>query len=207
MCFSAGASFAASAVLGATGTATITKSKTRGERMLAAIPLLFAVQQFIEGVQWIADKPSDLSTLLGYFYLVFAFLLWPIYLPLTSYKLEKTAKNKKAISIFVGAGVATSLFLLYLLVTKTLSIEVESHHIVYNLNLSYLVIGYTVYTLVLFGGLIFSSSKIIKYLGVLLIVSSALSAYFSFETFTSTWCFFAALLSPIILLFFLKKNR
>jgi hypothetical protein len=53
MCFSAGASFGASAVLGAIGIVTLTKAKTTDQIPFASIPLLFAVQQAVEGTLWI----------------------------------------------------------------------------------------------------------------------------------------------------------
>ncbi|MBI2415948.1 MAG: hypothetical protein HYV33_04815 [Candidatus Kerfeldbacteria bacterium] len=82
MCFSATASFVTSGALAITGSATLAKKPTRQLRWLAVIPLLFALQQTIEGLQWLAPKPSVLSTVLGYAFLLFAFLLWPSYLPL-----------------------------------------------------------------------------------------------------------------------------
>mgnify|MGYP000091041284 FL=1 len=77
MCFSATASFAASAVLGATGIATLAKTKDRKMLPLATIPLVFAIQQAIEGGLWltIADGGSDavLLSALFLFFALFAF--------------------------------------------------------------------------------------------------------------------------------------
>jgi hypothetical protein len=57
MCFSATVNFGGSAVLGAAGVATLTKVKHRRELLFAAMPLLFAIHQFIDrvcvaGVGW-----------------------------------------------------------------------------------------------------------------------------------------------------------
>lgn len=49
MCFSATANFAGSAVLGTIGVATLAEVKHRREALFGAMPLLFAVHQFIEG--------------------------------------------------------------------------------------------------------------------------------------------------------------
>ena len=49
MCFSATVNFGGSAVLGAAGVATLTKVKHRRELLFAAMPMLFAIHQFIEG--------------------------------------------------------------------------------------------------------------------------------------------------------------
>ncbi len=50
MCFSATANFVGSGVLGAVGVVTLTKVKHRRELVFAALPTLFAVHQFIEGL-------------------------------------------------------------------------------------------------------------------------------------------------------------
>lgn len=53
MCFSATASFTASAVLGITGIATLRQVKFKSLIFLACLPLLFAIQQFNEGLIWL----------------------------------------------------------------------------------------------------------------------------------------------------------
>ena len=79
MCFSAPVSFLASGGLAAIGGATIRRIRKRSEWFLVAIPFLFSIQQLIEGLQWIVPHPSFLSTILGYAFLLFAFLLLPYY--------------------------------------------------------------------------------------------------------------------------------
>jgi hypothetical protein len=53
MCFSAAANFVGSTALGAVGVLTLTKVKHRRELLFAALPILFAVHQFIEGFVWL----------------------------------------------------------------------------------------------------------------------------------------------------------
>jgi hypothetical protein len=60
LCFSAAANFVGSGVLGAMGVATLTKVKHRRELLFAALPTLFAVHQFVEGVVWLGlDGTGD----------------------------------------------------------------------------------------------------------------------------------------------------
>ena len=56
MCFSATASFGASAVLGVIGVAAVAKAKTKPQRLFASIPLVFAVQQLSEGFLWLSQN-------------------------------------------------------------------------------------------------------------------------------------------------------
>ena len=50
MCFSATASFIAGTTLSVVGVATLRKTEARTELPFAMIPLLFGIQQLIEGV-------------------------------------------------------------------------------------------------------------------------------------------------------------
>ena len=53
MCFSAYASFVAGSALLVVGAVTVVKAQQKRELPYAAIPLLFAVQQLIEGAIWL----------------------------------------------------------------------------------------------------------------------------------------------------------
>src|SRR4051794_12098656 len=53
MCFSAPASFIVGATLIAAGVATFQRAQSWREMPLGAVPLLFAGQQFVEGVLWL----------------------------------------------------------------------------------------------------------------------------------------------------------
>src|SRR5438034_1173375 len=54
MCFSATGSFGLSGVLGGAGVAALTRNSSPRRALFAALPLLFALQQVIEGVVWLA---------------------------------------------------------------------------------------------------------------------------------------------------------
>jgi hypothetical protein len=63
MCFSATASFTAGATLSALGIATLTQIRSRRELLLGSFPLLFAIQQFIEGLVWLTIDQTSLNTI------------------------------------------------------------------------------------------------------------------------------------------------
>ena len=77
MCFSATASFVAGTTLSTIGVATITKVKQRSELPFALIPLLFGIQQFIEGIIWLTfshDAPL-LKQTMTYIYSMYSHVL------------------------------------------------------------------------------------------------------------------------------------
>ena len=80
MCFSASASFAASGGLAVLGGASLAIAK-KENKLLALVPLMFAVQQGFEGIQWLYLQANTTSMIVGYGFVFFAFLVWPIYVP------------------------------------------------------------------------------------------------------------------------------
>jgi hypothetical protein len=107
MCFSATASFGASAVLGAVGIIAVTKARSKPQKAFATIPLIFAVQQVTEGLLWLSLSNNDIAawqSFLTYIYLVFAMAVWPLWVPLTIRLLEKDSRSKKIMNVLVGIG-------------------------------------------------------------------------------------------------------
>lgn len=98
MCFSASASFIASASLGVLGVGALKSVHNRSQYAFAAIPFIFATQQFTEGIIWLSmthpeyARHQEWSTMV---YLLFAQVIWPIWLPLAFYFLKKTRPVKK----------------------------------------------------------------------------------------------------------------
>ena len=105
MCFSAGASFGASALLLVGGYATLKKVKQPNQMMFAAIPLIFSIQQFTEGFVWLSFQDPGFYSLQHVFsniFLFFALIVWPIWVPVSILQLEEEAKRKKIlIALFV----------------------------------------------------------------------------------------------------------
>ena len=107
MCFSASASFAASAVLGTIGVIAVAKAKTNPQRVFAVIPLIFSLQQLSEGFLWLSLKDPALAAgqpFFTYGFLVFAMAVWPFWIPFSIWLLEKDVKKKKIMNGFVIIG-------------------------------------------------------------------------------------------------------
>lgn len=75
MCFSAGASFSAGAVLAVIGAASLKQVQRPSQIAFASIPMLFSIQQVAEGVLWVTlPDPSAITTqhVATYMFLFFA---------------------------------------------------------------------------------------------------------------------------------------
>jgi uncharacterized protein DUF6629 len=204
MCFSATASFIAGTSLSAVGVATLKRTEARTERPFALIPLLFGIQQLIEGVIWLTfrhDAPLLRQTM-TYLYSGFSHVLWPTYVPFAMGVLEAVRWRKKAIFTFEAAGVALGLYLLYFLMTRPVVAEVVGSHIVYASPHFYLIPVMVFYLAVTCVSCFFSSHGFVKLFGVLQLLSFIAAYLIHAMAFFSIWCFFAAILSLLIYLHF-----
>ena len=108
MCFSATASFVAGVALVTVGIATLRLASRPFQIPFAAIPLLFGVQQIIEGLIWLSFRQaSPLPNLpFTFVYSLFSNVLWPIYVPFATRLLETMPWRRKALLVLQIAGIA-----------------------------------------------------------------------------------------------------
>ncbi len=202
MCFSASASFIAGTSLCAIGVATLKSTKSRTELPFATIPLLFGIQQLIEGVIWLTfrhDAPF-LKQTMTYLYSVFSHVLWPMYIPFAMGVLEHVPWRKKVFFVFEAAGVAVGFYLLFFIVTSPVVAQVIGGHIVYESPHFYLIPVMVFYLAATSVSCFFSSHGFVKLFGVLMFLSYIAANFVHSLAFVSVWCFFAAILSLLIYL-------
>jgi hypothetical protein len=208
VCFSAEASFAASAVLGAGGVWTLRLGPAPGERPLAAIPLLFAVQQFVEGLVWVGvvNELGVLTVVFSYVFAFFALFLWPIYVPLAVLRVEPDARRRRIQEALLVVGLCVAVLITGSLVRSPLQTGLAGGHLRYHMRLPLLYESLGLYFLAV-SAPCFSSHRYLRTFGVLLLLSLAISLWRYAADFISIWCFFAALLSASVLLHFRSLAR
>ena len=204
MCFSAPASFIASGGLVVLGGASLSVAD-KEDKILAAIPLLFGIQQFSEGIQWLYLKSGSSSLPAGYAFLFFAFIVWPIYVPTFVYMLDK--KKRKILRWFILLGSLVAAYFLILLVTQPLMIRELRACVSYSFNFPGKNFVNAGYLLAVFSPLFISSHHIFKWFGVIAAFLAIITWLFFTLTFASVWCFFAAIVSSMFFLYIkFKKN-
>jgi len=208
MCFSATANFVGSGVLGAVGVVTLTKVKHRRELLFAALPVLFAIHQFIEGFVWLGlDKilSPTVAHDMGAAFMLYAQGLLPFLLPLSVYLFEPDKKSRARMLPFVVLGVGTALYILWALTAYPLQLYVKRDSIVYINQATNNTAVAVLYVIVTCGSLFFSKIKMMVVFGAanlaILLVVMAFKRY----AFTSLWCAYAAVASVIILAYFWKS--
>lgn len=197
MCFSASVSFLTSGALAVAGVDALSHAK-RKERFIAVVPVIFAIQQFIEGLQWLVEKPSLSSTMLGYGFLFFAFLLWPTYVPLSLFLMEIQQGRRKWIRVFLIFGVLLTIYLAIMLVKQPLAVFEANRHLIYDTVAPFPGFGVVYYLFVVTGSFLCSPNNYFRWFGVLAFFSALATLFIAQVAFVSVWCFFAAALSILI---------
>lgn len=196
MCFSTEASFTAALVLGAAGGVTIKNSSSTSYFFLAAIPMLFALQQLSEGFVWLHFTEKLGSGNLFFnaekAFLMFAFLIWPIWIPLALAAVEPHPYRRFLLYLNLGCGMILSLMNFSYGFQQEITVRVVNHSLQYGGQIppqTY------VYPLIVLLPCFISSLKNVWVFGSLVTISYFAAEYFYSTTFVSVWCFFAALVS------------
>ena len=214
MCFSAEASFSAAAVLAVVGVVAVKKVNLPSQIAFASIPFLFSFQQFTEGIVWLSllhTKYAFLAPVSTYTFLVIAQIVWPTWVPVSILYLEKDTKRKKALQLILGIGLSLSLYLLYCFINYDVHAEISGHHVKYNMNFPHTAhflwvtgIFYFIPTVI---STIVSSVKRMQLLGMIILISCVFTRLFTLTYFISIWCFFAAIISVLVLFIMIKLQR
>lgn len=208
MCFSATASFTAGIALLAIGTITTRRVRRKVELPYALIPVLFGLQQLIEGALWLTfpvEAPL-LNTVLTHVYSLFSHVLWPVYVPVAVLLLETTPWRRKVLIALAAAGAAVGGYLLYYLIRRPIVAQVTGAHIAYISPHFYALAAMGVYLLGTCVSSLLSSHRSVRWFGLAAFLSFVAAYAFYATWFISVWCFFAAALSVLVLLHFPARH-
>lgn len=209
MCFSATASFSLAITTGAIGIVALRQVTQRRELMLAITPVLFALQQIIEGVLWLqltGEGDSDHIAALAFSFRIFAEVLWPAYTALALLMIEPDPRRRRLLGAIAVIGGLLSIYLLTSLISEVPAVAIRGHSISYASEVDFLSWRMIPYLLCTCGALLLSSHRILQLLGGMVAVGFAISAYVYFSNFISVWCFFTAAASTLIYFHF-KRTR
>ena len=206
MCFSASASFTASAILIPTGIYCLREARKKDETYIpvASLPLFFGIQQGVEGLVWsnIISENTIAVTNFALCFLFFSHFFWLFWIPFSAFSVEDNQLLKSLLKIFTITGFIYGILLYFPLLINDnwLQIEVFKNSINYVTYFFFNTItphnfSFYLYALIITLPLIISSRKTINFLGILIILG-ALITYFGFHyALISVWCFLAAIVS------------
>ncbi len=206
MCFSATASFSAAVGIGGIGALTIWKTARSGHARalpFAAIPLVFAAQQAIEGFLWLeivkpvagAYRPILIHGFIGY-----VEIFWPAYAPLAAFLIEPVGKRRRMILACLVCGAILSAWFFSVMIDYPYRAYLHEDGIVYkNAHHSpwFITPLYALTTTVSFS---LSSYREVRIFSLVLFIGLAAAAIFYNRAYVSVWCFFAGVASTLVYL-------
>jgi hypothetical protein len=198
-----------SGVLGGVGVVTFTKVKHRRELLFAALPMLFAIHQFIEGFVWLGLdgilSPAVTHDMAAAF-MLYAQGLLPFLLPLSVLLFEPDMKSRRRMLPFLALGAATTLYILWALTAFPTQVYIRGNSIVYiNQATNNLAVA-VLYVIATCGSLFFSKIRMMVIFGAANLLILLLVMEYKRYAFTSLWCAYAAVASVIILAYFWRSS-
>jgi hypothetical protein len=171
----------------------------------AATPLLFALQQGIEGMLWLnlpMAPDGSLSTVLTFLYLFFAEAFWPLYAPMAVWLIEPSEHRRHLMVACLGVGFGVGAYLLWWILGHPHLATILDGHIVYVTEYRHSDAVGGAYLAATGLPLLLSSQRSVVVLGAIVIAGLVIAYAFYWEAFVSVWCFFAAAASITILCHF-----
>lgn len=218
MCFSATASFTVAAILLPAASYTVSMAWRTNRKWIpiAVYPIVFSIQQAIEGVLWIGMTSGDqfLIDTASRGFLFFSHFFWLGWVPFSIRSIEEDQWRRR---LLFGLSAAAALFGLSMLLPlflypDWLSIELARHSLKYEMVLIYdgfvsrpVVLG--LYALFIVSALFLSSDQRIRTFGGLITLSLLATYLFFTHAFISVWCFFAAVVSVYIIAILVIEQR
>ena len=216
MCFSAEASFAAAAVLIPAGAASMAMACRTDMRFLplCTLPLLFGLQQLMEGFVWTTGAGGDLALAHGFSlaYMFFAWLAWPVWVPFSVYFVE-TARRKPfyLVAAILGGILGAGQYLPYVVHGDWLTVDflgrairydgVELFDYLFDRNFTY-----AIYLGLIILPALLSSRRDVRVFGVLIALAVALTYAFFRYAYISAFCFLGAIMS-LYLVLMIRRRR
>jgi hypothetical protein len=212
MCFSATASFTASAVLVTSGVFSIKKVNDVRFVPLALIPFLFSFQQFCEGIVWLSFKHHGLEGyrhVFGFMYLMVAQAIWPMFVPFSMWLAEKDLFRRYMLAFLLAVGMVIGFYLGFQISSYPLSISIGKQHIIYAPHVGTINLfnnGF-LYLLATSVPPFLSSLQGMSFVGLFVVLSFSISVLFYPSALVSVWCYFAAVISLIIIIILNNQNK
>lgn len=209
MCLSATASFSASAVLVGLGALAWRAAPSHRDLPFAAIPLLFAGQQFIEGLLWLSfdSGAAGLHGALTAAYAFFSHVLWPVYVPLAVLLIEPSEARRRSLRLLLAIGTVVSAWLLWQTLVHGVSARPSGAHIEYVTSHALAPLSTALYVLATAASLLLSTLPAVRLLGAATLLAFVVACVFYAEWLISVWCWFASVLSALVLLHFKRDPQ
>ena len=203
MCMSPAADFVAAGALAPIGAASLRTISRRDQLIIGALPMLFALHQFVEGFVWLGVQghiSAGLRDAAIRIYLLFAQVLLPVLVPLGLLLHEPDRARRRWMVPLLVLGVAVGLRLLWIVSTHSVGAQSLDHVITYTTDMHFGYVEAIAYVAATCAPAVLSTRRLLRWFGVANLAGLAAAAIVRYGAVTSVWCLYAAFVSSLILL-------
>ncbi|MGE0743331.1 MAG: DUF6629 family protein [Hyphomonadaceae bacterium] len=216
MCFSAEASFAAAALLVPLGGVAVARAMKVAPKYapLCALPLLFGLQQAMEGLVWVAGGGPDAAWVerFSLAYMFFSWIAWPVWVPVSVYFLETPRRRPLYLVFAVGGAMLGGLqYIPYFAHEGWLRTTFLQYAISYSDTqlldaLMTREATYLLYLVFIIMPLIVSSDRAARIFGALVTLVLAITYFFFSFAYISVFCMGGAIMSFYLVWMIFQKG-
>ena len=204
MCFSPQADVVGGLLICAIGVDAVRHIRQRREFIaLAWIPVLLGAHQFIEALVWLwlqGHVPRGIGHVALWAYLLIAFVVLPVFIPLAVIALEPTRRRKLMMAPFAVLGAVIAVTLFAAMLRGPVEVKLAPYHLSYGIRLSDGFWVVALYVVAVCGPLLVSGYRNVALFGVVNLVAVIVIARLTISGFASVWCGWAAVSSAAIAL-------
>jgi hypothetical protein len=204
MCFSPEADIGGGLVICAIGVDAVRHIRQRREFIaMAWIPVLLGAHQFIEALVWLwlqGHVPRGIGHVALWAYLLIAFVVLPVFIPLAVIALEPTRRRKQLMVPFALIGTGIAVILLAAMVRGPVGVKLASYHLSYSIRLPDGLLIVALYVIAVCGPLLVSGYRNVALFGIVNLAAVIIIARLTISGFASVWCGWAAITSAAITL-------
>ncbi len=204
VCFSPQADVGGGVLICAIGIDAVRHIRQRREFIaLAWIPVLLGAHQFIEALVWLwlqGHVPRGIGHVALWAYLLIAFVVLPVFIPLAVIAVEPTRRRKQMMAPFALLGAAVAVTLLAAMVRGPVGVRLAPYHLSYSIRVADGLLIIALYVMAVCGPLLVSGYRNVALFGLVNLVAVIVIARLTIAGFASVWCGWAALSSAAITL-------
>jgi len=202
MCFSPEADIGGGLLICTIGVDAVRHIGQRREFIaMAWIPVLLGAHQFIEALVWLwlqGHVPRGIGHVALWAYLLIAFVVLPVFVPLAVIALEPTRRRKLLMAPFALIGSVIAVILFAAMVRGPVSVKLAPYHLSYSIRLPDGLAIVALYVVAVCGPLLVSGYRNVVLFGIVNLVAVIIIAKLTISGFASVWCGWAAITSGAI---------
>jgi hypothetical protein len=198
VCISAEVDVVAGALVVAVGVDAWRHVRDPGDRLLAAIPTVLGAHLLVEAFVWWGldgTVPGDVGRLATWAYLLVAFVVLPVLVPLAIARAEPDNRSHRG---FLVLGILVAAVLLAQLVMGGVGAAAAAHHVAYDLEILHGGVTVGFYVVATCGPMLVSRRRWFQAFGAVNLGVVVALAWVTTSGLVSLWCGWAALTSVAV---------